>query len=391
MTLRDERCGPFDDPDRYFCDELISAGGGEGSVRRGRHLVDGFPFEVAIKVLHDEHTPDLDVWATRWEAQRQLLNHLDAGALVKIVETFIGARVHQAGAGSMGRNLYLVMDWVEGPTLDVWFGHHADALPGERLAKLAPVAAVLDLLHSGAKTDDVPFVHRDVKPSNVIVNDRFGATLVDPGLLRTYRPADNYAPDTAGTPGYRAPEVLQEGRWSPASDRYAFGALGFLPSYWASAARAVRRRVLRHDSRRGAWCCGPSRLGGRGHGAGRRRSRHPAGVADRVAPLDPLEDDRDAEIGAVATASAHRCACLATSATAQGPAPCRARCRARGRCGWGGDRRRTTRRPRLPCRRWPDNDLHYSGRYNDGSRDRRRRRRRRRPKRRRPRLTPPRR
>lgn len=87
------------------------------------------------------------------------------------------------------------------------------------------MASTLDWLHSGKATPSgQTLVHGDVKPANIIITPEGQAVLVDFGLSRVARRASAWA---EGAPGYRAPEVLREGAYSPESDRYAFAGVVF--------------------------------------------------------------------------------------------------------------------------------------------------------------------
>jgi serine/threonine protein kinase len=117
------------------------------------------------------------------------------------------------------------MNWVEGETLDEWVRHRPDRNPIDDLKVLVPVAAALDLMHSGRATGGVPVVHRDIKAANVLVTEH-GSVLVDFGLTRGL-PDGQRLTGVVGTPGYLAPESTEAGRYSAASDRYGFGGLAY--------------------------------------------------------------------------------------------------------------------------------------------------------------------
>ena len=117
------------------------------------------------------------------------------------------------------------MNWVEGESLDEWIRHRSERNPIDDLKVLVSVAAALDLMHSGRATGGVPVVHRDIKPSNILVTEH-GSVLVDFGLTRGL-PDGQRLTGVVGTPGYLAPESTDNGSYSPASDRYAFGAVCF--------------------------------------------------------------------------------------------------------------------------------------------------------------------
>ncbi|KAJ4911504.1 Lectin-domain containing receptor kinase VI.3 [Raphanus sativus] len=69
-------------------------------------------------------------------------------------------------------------------------------------------------------------VHRDVKPSNVLIEDNMNPRLGDFGLARLYeRETLSHTTVVVGTIGYMAPELTRNGQSSTASDVYAFGVL----------------------------------------------------------------------------------------------------------------------------------------------------------------------
>ncbi len=217
------RVGPFDDPDRYEIGAPVEAGA-EGVLYRGRLRTPTTRLElsVAVKALQPTFAGQVDQWAARWRDQVELLRSLQIPGLVAVREGFVGAQPHRAGTENPpGRNLYLVMNWVDGEPLDAWVTTHAHVDHRDALKQLLPVAVALDLMHGGQLTGGVPVVHRDIKPANLLMTEG-GAVLVDFGLTRGMSSGQPLGP--AGTPGYLAPEVLAGRDYTPAADRYAFGA-----------------------------------------------------------------------------------------------------------------------------------------------------------------------
>ena len=219
------RVGPVDDTDRYLLGPAVGSGA-EGILYRGTITTSsGLDLEVAIKMLQPRFMDQVEQWRTRWIEQLEVLRSLQVPGLVPVRDGFVGSLPHSPGEAGEGRTLYLVMNWVEGEPLDDWVRHRPERDPVDDLKVLIPVAAALDLMHLGRATGGVPVVHRDVKPSNILVTDT-GTVLVDFGLTRGL-PKGQRLSGVVGTPGYLAPEAAESGSYSAATDRYAFGAVAY--------------------------------------------------------------------------------------------------------------------------------------------------------------------
>ncbi|MEJ3652019.1 serine/threonine-protein kinase [Actinomycetes bacterium KLBMP 9759] len=210
--------GPPDAPDTFRLVALLGAGG-EGEVWRAvLPLSESGRRTVAVKIAHPAWgDPDRE---QRLQRLGHLLRSLSHPGLVRVTDVFVGPAKHRAGkADARSSAEYVVMDFIDGPTLREWCDENPDATASQRLRMLRTVAAALDEMHSGAETT-VPVAHGDVKPSNIVVRDGgAGTVLVDLGLTRLV--------DATGVSGrsapYAAPELRVLGaQASPAGDRYAF-------------------------------------------------------------------------------------------------------------------------------------------------------------------------
>jgi len=117
-----------------------------------------------------------------------------------------------------GNHVWLVMEYVPSRTLDQIIRSDG-AMPPVRAAAIA--AQVADGL---AAAHALGTVHRDVKPSNILVRDDDRALIADFGIARTVGQEQlTRTGMVTGTPVYFAPELARGGEPSPASDVWALG------------------------------------------------------------------------------------------------------------------------------------------------------------------------
>ncbi|MGB7923837.1 MAG: serine/threonine-protein kinase [Pyrinomonadaceae bacterium] len=178
--------------------EAFIAEGGMGAVFRARHRLLGD--RVAIKILPPEMRRNAE-WLTRFQREGQAARRFrHPNAVV----------VHDLRTSAEGE-VYLVMEYVEGRTLDAEVRERGGRLaPAESLKIIEQVASVLDAAHAQG------VVHRDLKPSNIMLTfDQGMVKLLDLGIARiTDRGNAETALTTAGqllgTPYYMSPEQWGE-------------------------------------------------------------------------------------------------------------------------------------------------------------------------------------
>jgi len=123
-------------------------------------------------------------------------------------------------AGADGDAYYIASAFIEGRTLaDALEERRADFRRAAEIVR--PLAEALDYAHRNG------VVHRDVKPSNVMLDARGEPLLMDFGLARLESSQEKLTQDGAvmGTPAYMAPEQADGslGEVGPASDQYSLG------------------------------------------------------------------------------------------------------------------------------------------------------------------------
>ncbi|UQA62953.1 serine/threonine protein kinase [Polyangium aurulentum] len=128
-----------------------------------------------------------------------------------------GAGLPQLEArGELAGLPYVAIEHVRGAPLDELIAAGGGLEPGPLRALALDLARALGALHEKG------FIHGDVAPSNVIVDDAGEARLVDLGLARRIGETTG---ELAGTPGYVAPEAALPGEARPALDVYGWAAV----------------------------------------------------------------------------------------------------------------------------------------------------------------------
>ncbi|MFJ9592779.1 protein kinase [Streptomyces virginiae] len=232
MTSQNLHIGPDAAADRYRLLRSIGRGG-EAVLYLAEIELAGGSEPVVVKVLDSKTTITPEVFdriSQKWNEQAELLRFVHRPGVVGVREHFEGPPIHRSGESSTltGRALVLVMNHIDGLDLRDWRAERTLTTAAERrevMRTLEQLAEVLDWLHSGKATPSGrQVVHGDLSPGNVMVDAHGQATLVDFGLSKLT--ADHQTAEVWFTPGYAAPEVF-EGKRTPGTDRYAFGAIAY--------------------------------------------------------------------------------------------------------------------------------------------------------------------
>jgi eukaryotic-like serine/threonine-protein kinase len=187
---------------------------------------------VAVKVLHRGLPPS---------GARRLLGEVEIAA--QLVHPHI---VPLHDSGRIGDLVYFVMPYLEGETLRECLDREGVLPVEDALTILRELASALDYAHHHG------VIHRDVKPSNVILCEG-GAMLADFGIavaLEESAEARSDPAQPAGTPEYVSPEqAAGSARIDPRSDLYSLACtlyemLAGEPPFTASSAQAIVARHL---------------------------------------------------------------------------------------------------------------------------------------------------
>lgn len=143
--------------------------------------------------------------AFRQEAQ--MLARLNHPGIARVMDYF-----------SQGDYSYLVMEYVEGETLEAALARAPRGFDERQaLTWAGELAVVLDYLHR----QNPPVIFRDLKPGNVMVQPDGTLKLIDFGIARLFKPGQTQDTLLLGTPGYAAPEQYGRGQTDVRSDVYA--------------------------------------------------------------------------------------------------------------------------------------------------------------------------
>jgi len=213
----------------YQLQELLGRGG-MGEVYRAYDT--NTDRIVAIKVLPPQLAND-GTFQQRFRRESQAAAGLNEPHVVPI-----------HGFGEIDGRLYLDMRLIEGRDLGTIL-KDSDKPPGAAFAVnvVEQVAAALDAAHEAG------LIHRDVKPSNILITEHDFAYLIDFGLARTAgEEGVTTAGNTLGTVAYMAPERFEAGYADPRSDVYALTCVLYecLTASRPYPADSLEQQITRH-------------------------------------------------------------------------------------------------------------------------------------------------
>jgi serine/threonine-protein kinase len=198
--------------DRYRVVKLLGGGGmGQVYLAHDTRLADK---PCAVKeLIPDPHlsAEEREQSAAQFHREAAVLAHLSHPNLPNVSDYF-----------EERERFYLVMDYVEGETLEQRLIESPGGLPQEDVVGwVVQLCDVLGYLHG----QDPPVIFRDMKPANVMVTPGGEAKLIDFGIVRLFDPSKGTDTLKMGTAGYAPPEQYAgRGQTTPRSDVYALGA-----------------------------------------------------------------------------------------------------------------------------------------------------------------------
>ncbi|MET7574490.1 Stk1 family PASTA domain-containing Ser/Thr kinase [Streptomyces sp. NPDC005492] len=200
-TLHDPLVGQLLDG-RYRVDARIAVGGMATVYRAVDTRLDRV---LALKVMHPGLAADAS-FVDRFIREAKSVARLAHPNVVQVFDQ-----------GAQGSYVYLAMEYVAGCTLRDVLRERGALQPRAALDILEPVLAALGAAHRAG------FVHRDMKPENVLIGDDGRVKVADFGLVRSVDTVTSTTGSVLGTVSYLAPEQIEGTTADPRVDVYACG------------------------------------------------------------------------------------------------------------------------------------------------------------------------
>ncbi|KAK7284455.1 hypothetical protein RJT34_19201 [Clitoria ternatea] len=204
FTMRD-----LDHATNRFSKENVLGEGGYGVVYRGQ-LTNGTPVAVK-KILNNIGQAEKE-----FRVEVEAIGHVRHKNLVRLL-----------GYCVEGTHRMLVYEYINNGNLEQWLHgamrHHGYLTWEARIKILLGTAKALAYLHEAIEPK---VVHRDIKSSNILIDDDFNAKVSDFGLAKLLGAGKSHVTTRVmGTFGYVAPEYANTGLLNEKSDVYSFGVL----------------------------------------------------------------------------------------------------------------------------------------------------------------------
>lgn len=194
---------------RYRLEECVGTGG-FGVVYRARHIA--LNRVVAVKILKPDLGDNAELARKLFKREASVAGELSHRHIVAVTDF-----------GEENGLAYLVMEWLEGHTLDKELQTHKGLSPERTAAILDQLAQALDYAHKKGA------IHRDIKPSNIFIVDGGDTVkLLDFGIAKFLGSStSSTASQVVGSTEYMSPEQILGGEMDGRTDIYSLGVLLF--------------------------------------------------------------------------------------------------------------------------------------------------------------------
>ena len=195
--------------------------GGMGKVYVG---TDPNGHVVAIKEMLAQYVADADL-RNRFHQEIKILYQLEHPSIVKMYASF-----EERG------NLFLVMEYVEGETIEQYVKRRGALPESEAVRLLIETLSALGFAHQNG------FVHRDIKPGNIMIRSNGKICLLDFGIAKDMNRTGNgltVGQMAIGTDGYMSPEQAEGMSVDHRSDIYSLGCVFY---YMLVGSHAIQKQ-----------------------------------------------------------------------------------------------------------------------------------------------------
>ena len=167
---------------------------------------------AAVKVLHPHFSSDPD-FLLQFKAEAQNLARLRHPNIVQVYDASVA-----------GNYPYLVMEFIDGITLKFLIEEYSEKRV--RIPLIRTLRTIYSVGLALAYAHQRNIIHRDVKPSNIMIEESGRVVLADFGLAKlTTRRSDTETGTIKGTPAYMAPEQALGRASNPRSEIYSLGVI----------------------------------------------------------------------------------------------------------------------------------------------------------------------
>ena len=192
--------------------------GAMGAVYKARDPQIGRTVAIKIIITGNQTPEELEEYKMRFYREAQTAGQMSHSGIVTI---------YDVAEDEYGQP-YLVMEFIEGTTLDKLLG---PAGPG-RAASTRPIKESLDIAIQVADALDYAHrrnvIHRDIKPANILVTPEGKAKIADFGIAKLAGTTMTHTGLLVGTPAFMSPEQITGGQVDSRSDIFSFG----IVLYW---------------------------------------------------------------------------------------------------------------------------------------------------------------
>src|ERR1035437_294661 len=191
---------------RFYTQELINRGG----MAEIWLVTDSRGKPYALRKLNDRLRFNL-------LARRRFLRGCEVLSKINESDYVVGYVEH----GRQGGTIYMIMDYIEAANLKELFAQH-DPILTENVAQI-----LIDMALGLSHVHESGFMHLDFKPENVLVTRNGNVRLIDFDLGQPIPEKTKKTSKNPGTPGYMAPEQLQQTPIDPRADIFSYGVAAY--------------------------------------------------------------------------------------------------------------------------------------------------------------------